>query len=151
MYYPCSENKGADQFRGYPEADLRLCFRICKKPVFSQRGSNKHENVFQYLMTSILKMSFEISLKCLRRESTDSVDIVQSTWYQWTMSMNSGQSLGSSGRLYNVHGQCPLYPGLCILDFVHGVSGQSPWTLSCLPELSGLCPLSQIDIVQTVH
>ena len=35
LYYPCSENKGADQFRGYREADLRLCFRICKKPVFS--------------------------------------------------------------------------------------------------------------------
>ena len=33
-------NKGADQLRGYREADLRLCFRICKKPVFSQRGSN---------------------------------------------------------------------------------------------------------------
>ena len=39
MYYPCSENKGADQLRGYREADLRLCFRICKKPVFSRRGS----------------------------------------------------------------------------------------------------------------
>ena len=31
----CSENKGADQLRGYREADLRLCFRICKKRVFS--------------------------------------------------------------------------------------------------------------------
>ena len=30
MYYPCSEIKGADQLRGYREADLRLCFRICK-------------------------------------------------------------------------------------------------------------------------
>ena len=30
----CSENKGADQLRGYREADLRLCFRICKNPVF---------------------------------------------------------------------------------------------------------------------
>ena len=40
MYYPCSENKGADQLRGYREADLRLYFRICKKPFFSQRGSN---------------------------------------------------------------------------------------------------------------
>ena len=39
MYYPCSENKGADQLRGYREADLRLCFRICKEPVFSRRGS----------------------------------------------------------------------------------------------------------------
>ena len=35
LYYPCSENKGADQLRGYREVDLRLCFRICKKPVFS--------------------------------------------------------------------------------------------------------------------
>ena len=33
--YPHSENKSADQLRGYREADLRLCFRICKKPVFS--------------------------------------------------------------------------------------------------------------------
>ena len=39
LYYPCSENKGADQLRGHREADLRLCFRICKKPVFSRRGS----------------------------------------------------------------------------------------------------------------
>ena len=26
LYYPCCENKGADQTRGYREADLRLCF-----------------------------------------------------------------------------------------------------------------------------
>ena len=39
MYYPCSENKGADQLRGYREADLRLCFRIGKIPVFSRCGS----------------------------------------------------------------------------------------------------------------
>ena len=38
-YCPCSENKDADQLRGYREADLRLCFRICKNPVFSWRGS----------------------------------------------------------------------------------------------------------------
>ena len=31
----CSKNKGADQLRGYREADLRLCFRICKNPFFS--------------------------------------------------------------------------------------------------------------------
>ena len=30
LYYPFSENKGADQLRGYREADLRLCFRICR-------------------------------------------------------------------------------------------------------------------------
>ena len=32
---PSSENKGADQLCSYSEADLRLCFRICKKQVFS--------------------------------------------------------------------------------------------------------------------
>ena len=30
LYYPCSENKGADQLRSYCEADLRLWFRMCK-------------------------------------------------------------------------------------------------------------------------
>ena len=39
LYYPCSENKGADQLREYREADLRLCFRISKMLVFSRRGS----------------------------------------------------------------------------------------------------------------
>ena len=34
LYYPYSENKGADQLRGLREADLRLCFRICKTFVF---------------------------------------------------------------------------------------------------------------------
>ena len=34
MYYPSSENKGADQLRGYREADLRLCFRPCRLLVF---------------------------------------------------------------------------------------------------------------------
>ena len=41
LYYLCSENKGADQLRGDCEADLRLCFRICKNPVFSQRDTNQ--------------------------------------------------------------------------------------------------------------
>ena len=40
MYYPCSENKDADQLRGYREADLRLCFRPCKLLVFSRTGSD---------------------------------------------------------------------------------------------------------------
>ena len=39
MYYPCSENKDADQLRGNREADLRLCFRLCKLLVFSRGGS----------------------------------------------------------------------------------------------------------------
>ena len=35
LYYLCSENKVADQLCDYRTADLRLCFRICKKEVFS--------------------------------------------------------------------------------------------------------------------
>ena len=30
-----SETEGADHLHSYCAADLRLCFRICKKPVFS--------------------------------------------------------------------------------------------------------------------
>ena len=33
-FYLCSENKGADQLHGQCAADLRLCFRICKKAGF---------------------------------------------------------------------------------------------------------------------
>ena len=39
MYYPCNEIKGFDQLCGYHEADLLLCFHICKKQGFSLRGS----------------------------------------------------------------------------------------------------------------
>ena len=34
LYYPSSENKGADQLCSYCTADLRLCFRICKNHFF---------------------------------------------------------------------------------------------------------------------
>ena len=48
MYYPSCENKGADQLRDYREADLRLCFRLCRLLVFPWGGSfisifGKHE------------------------------------------------------------------------------------------------------------
>ena len=39
MYFLCRENKGADQLRGYREADLRLCFRLCRLLVFPRGGS----------------------------------------------------------------------------------------------------------------
>ena len=39
FYYPSGETKGADQLRSYCESNLRLCFRICKIPVFSRCGS----------------------------------------------------------------------------------------------------------------
>ena len=42
LYYPSSENKGADQLRGNREADLRLCFRLCRLLVFPWGGSFVH-------------------------------------------------------------------------------------------------------------
>ena len=39
MYYLSSENKVADQLRGYREADLRLFFRLCRLLVFPRGGS----------------------------------------------------------------------------------------------------------------
>ena len=53
LYYPCSENKGADQLRGYREAGLRLCFRICKQPVFSRRGSYETCFCFKFKVQSL--------------------------------------------------------------------------------------------------
>ena len=53
LYYPCSENKDADQLRGYREADLRLCFRICKMLVFSRRGSNINQ-IYSTVLNSLL-------------------------------------------------------------------------------------------------
>ena len=41
LYYPSSENKGADQLRGYREADMRLCFRIFRLLVSPWCGSNR--------------------------------------------------------------------------------------------------------------
>ena len=35
LCYLSSENKYIDQLRGYQAADLRLCFRLCKRQVFS--------------------------------------------------------------------------------------------------------------------
>ena len=39
MYYLSSENKGTDQLCGYREADLRLCFHLCRLLVFPCGGS----------------------------------------------------------------------------------------------------------------
>ena len=53
MYYPSSENKGADQLRGYREADLHLCFRIGNNPVFSRCGSvMRTTRITQYMYES---------------------------------------------------------------------------------------------------
>ena len=54
LYYPLSENKGADQLPGYHKAGLRLCFCICKSLVFSCSGSNKN-TVTKLIQVNVLK------------------------------------------------------------------------------------------------
>ena len=51
LYFPGSENKGADQLHLYSTANLRLCFRLSKKHVFlSQIRDN-----FQYFFVMGMK------------------------------------------------------------------------------------------------
>ena len=45
LYYPSSENKGADQLRSYCEADLRLCCRLCRLLVFPWGGLFEYERL----------------------------------------------------------------------------------------------------------
>ena len=60
LYCLCSKNKGADQLHSNCAADLRLCFRTCKKPVFSQRGSNGIGQQFSLSKPSTL----DIAVQC---------------------------------------------------------------------------------------
>ena len=57
LYYPSCENKGADQLRGYREADLRLCFRLGRLLVFSRGGSNVQSVI--WCLSSCMKMAIE--------------------------------------------------------------------------------------------
>ena len=50
LYYPCSENKGTDQLRGYRKAELRLCFPTCKKPVLRRGSYNRTVHCLNFLM-----------------------------------------------------------------------------------------------------
>ena len=45
LYYLFSENKGADQRRGYSTTDLRLCFRREPHPRFSYDAANIDQDI----------------------------------------------------------------------------------------------------------
>ena len=46
------------------EADLRLCFRICKKPVFSKRGSNKSSHDTKSLLLAFADLAADQANCC---------------------------------------------------------------------------------------
>ena len=76
LYYPSSENKGADQLRGYRAADLRLCFRICRTLVFSRRGSKMRSNdnvqlYFSYIFFSSFFFKHRLRVHILTRSDTN--------------------------------------------------------------------------------
>ena len=61
-----SENKGADQLRGYRQADLRLCFRI---PYAKSRFSHNEAQ-----MVSLIRLLLEkLSISCMILKSLKSV------------------------------------------------------------------------------
>ena len=74
MYYPSSENKGADQLRGYREADLRLCFRLCRLLVFPWGGSFIRYPSKQTAMTDITQ--FAVNKQCQRGHETGQLVLV---------------------------------------------------------------------------
>ena len=55
LYY--DENKGAGELRSYCATDLRLCFRICKKLVFSQRGSYLSKVVCLFIFIELSRLT----------------------------------------------------------------------------------------------
>ena len=81
LHYLCSENKDADQLRGYREADLRLCFRICKMLGFLMTRLNYHpvlrakitvNFLFSRLLISVHKRMF-FSLSCYFENQQDNL------------------------------------------------------------------------------
>ena len=50
LYFLCSKNKSADQLRGDRSADLRLCFHVCRKQVFSWCGLYPNVQVSSYFL-----------------------------------------------------------------------------------------------------
>ena len=62
LYYPSSENKGADQLRSYCEADLRLCFRLGRLLVFPCSGSFMSDFFIIRVRIEIILLYGELSL-----------------------------------------------------------------------------------------
>ena len=61
MYYPCSENKDADQLRGYREPDLRLWFRICRLFFFFAHKCTKKNKKHKWQFLSPLRSRMPVS------------------------------------------------------------------------------------------
>ena len=88
LYYLCSENKGADQHRGDRETDLHLCFRICKKSVFSCRGSFNIKQSFKDVQKALAQIFLKSS--AYKNKNSAEVDIAPA-FGEITTACNVGQ------------------------------------------------------------
>ena len=79
LYYPCSKNKGADQLSSYCAADLRPCFRICKKLVFSQQGSYNDVSCCRYYQFDDAVIREILGKKLSSRNRKDLDDVNEKT------------------------------------------------------------------------
>ena len=82
MYYPCSENKDADQLRGYREADLRLCFRPCKLLVFSRTGSFRKLSLTFHLSHVMRKQTVWFSNRSVTNRAVQTQNMARG-WKFW--------------------------------------------------------------------
>ena len=69
MYYPCSENEGADQLGGYREADLRLCFLHMQKVGLLISRKKYKQGADQPLISSAI-LSFACAESRFSQDST---------------------------------------------------------------------------------
>ena len=88
LYYLCCENKGAGQLRLDCAADLRLCFCIRKKHVFSLCGSYYINNLF-VVLSVILRKSDHPHTKNLRK--SDPVSRYQEFRKSWDQQRAPGE------------------------------------------------------------
>ena len=62
LFFPSSENKGTDQLRSYCEADLCLCFHLCRLLVFPWGG--KYDLWCMYLLN--IKRNHKLHHSCMK-------------------------------------------------------------------------------------
>ena len=112
LYYLCSENNVADHLQDYKTADLRLCFRICKKTAGSiiAKSSHKSSLIFWCQITLLLMLEhlrIEQSLwavwsgSALFAKTCLSTTLLSSfcSWANWSMS----SLIGQTGTGYNTN------------------------------------------------
>ena len=95
LYYLCSKNKGADQLGDYHEADLGLCFRICKMLVFSQCSSYANNKVVDQMHIHVdcqasLLLAAWIVVCFLSKISRPLWTVYTGLYLSWSESMKTG-------------------------------------------------------------